>query len=198
MQTRATDTQQKRAGKKKALFSIHRLVFMGIMVSLSIVLGKFLAFNIGGVLRFSLENLPIIFTGVALGPISGLVVGLVADLIGCFMVGYEINPFVLVASGLIGLLSGLCYKGMNSKSLLLNLSVPLFVAHFIGSVIVKTYGLAEFYLTSQGMGFFTLMGYRGINYLIVGIVELFVIYMLMRSRGIGKQIAKLKGKEENK
>jgi hypothetical protein len=42
------------------------------------------------------------------------------------------------------------------------------------------------------------MGYRGINYLIVGIVELFVIFMLMRSRGISKQIAKLRGKEESK
>ena len=198
MQNKATDTQQKRAGKKKALFSIHRLVFMGIMVSLSIVLGKFLAFNIGGVLRFSLENLPIIFTGVALGPISGLVVGLISDLVGCFMVGYEINPFVLVASGLIGLLSGLCYKGMNTKSILLNLSIPLLVAHFIGSVVVKTYGLAEFYLTTQNIGFFTLMGYRAINYLIVGAVELSILFLLVRSKGIKKQIERLKGKEENK
>ncbi len=200
MQTKATDTQQKRAGRKKALFSIHRLVFMGIMVSLSIVLGKYLAFNLGGVLRFSLENLPILFTGIALGPLSGCAVGLVSDLIGCLLVGYEINPFILVASGLIGLLSGLCYKGMNSKLLLLNVGVPVFIAHFIGSVVVKTYGLAEFYLTTQEIGFFTLMGYRALNYLLVGVVELVLIYMLMKSRGVNKQIAKLKskGKEENK
>lgn len=202
METKVTDTQQKRAGRNKALFSIHRLVFMGVMVSLSIVFGKYLAFNVGGVIRFSLENLPILFTGIALGPLSGCAVGLVADFVGCLMVGYEINPFVLIASGLIGLISGLCYKGISSKLLLLNIGLPVFVAHFIGSVVVKTYGLAEFYLTTQNIGFFTLMGYRAINYLIVGIVELILIYILMKSKGVNAQISKLKGKgkrkEENK
>lgn len=188
MQNQENETKKKGKG---APFSIHKLVFMGIMVALSIVFGKLLAFPHGGVIRFSLENLPILFTGIALGPIYGGFVGLTADLIGCLLVGYEINPIITIASVLIGVLSGLCYKGLHTKNTLPRLTLAVCVSHIVGSIIIKTYGLSEFYMATQNMGFFTLMGWRFLNYLVVGAVELFLLYMLLRSKSVSAQIKKL-------
>ena len=55
--------------------NLQRIAVVGIFSALSIILGKLLAFNIGELFRVSLENLPIIFIGIALGPIFGAVVG---------------------------------------------------------------------------------------------------------------------------
>ena len=48
------------------------LTACALMVALSIVCGKLLAFNVGTILRFSFENLPILLASVAFGPHSCL------------------------------------------------------------------------------------------------------------------------------
>ena len=42
--------------------------------------------------------------GLWLGPVAGGVCGLCADIIGCFMKGYAVNPFITVAAILWGVL----------------------------------------------------------------------------------------------
>ena len=79
--------QTKGVSNKKAKGAIYRLTIMSIMIALSMVLGKLLAINFGGAIRFSFENLPIIFVSIALGPIEGAITGVTADLLGCLMVG---------------------------------------------------------------------------------------------------------------
>ncbi|MBP3583660.1 MAG: folate family ECF transporter S component, partial [Clostridia bacterium] len=79
---------------KKAQLPLQLAVALSMLAAISIILGKYLAFGIGNVLRFSFENLPIAFAGIAFGPIAGALVGAVADLIGCLLVGYEINWLV--------------------------------------------------------------------------------------------------------
>ena len=74
---------------------------------MSIVLGKVLAFNIGDFFRVSLENLPIIFIGIAFGPLWGAVVGAVADLVGCFIVGYTVNPIITLGAMTVGAIAGI-------------------------------------------------------------------------------------------
>ena len=80
-------------------------VFSALLAAISIVCGKYLAFNMGDFLRFSFENLPIIFAGMAFGPLIGALVGVVADLVGCLLVGYAINPIITVGAAAIGLIS---------------------------------------------------------------------------------------------
>ena len=60
-------------------------------------------------MRFSFENTPIIFAGMIFGPIVEALVGTVADLVGCVMVAYEINPLVTLGAALIGLISGIVF-----------------------------------------------------------------------------------------
>ena len=80
-------------------------VLLAMMVAISILMGKYLAINMGETLRFSLENTPIILSGIAFGPLAGAAVGIVADLVGCLMVGYTINPIVTLGAAVIGILT---------------------------------------------------------------------------------------------
>ena len=182
---------------KKALFSTRIVCFMGLMVALSIVLGKVLAFNIGDMIRFSLENLSIIFSGIALGPLGGLIVGVVSDLVGCLIVGYAINPYVTLGAALIGAVSGVAYKATSALSTLPRVIISVTLSHTVGSIFVKTIGLAEFYLQEEQMSFLTLLGYRTVAYVLISIIECTIIYFLIKSKSIKAQLTKLIGKEKS-
>ena len=165
-------------------------VFSALLAAISIVCGKYLAFNAGEFIRFSFENLPIIFAGMAFGPIIGAAVGIVADLVGCLLVGYAINPIITLGAGVIGLLSGIYYfvskKGGKGVSVI-KLSATVFIAHFIGSVIIKSFGLSVFY----DLPLIILMLWRLLNYLIVGIVEGIILYHLIKNKRLAHEIASI-------
>ena len=159
------------------------------MVAISILMGKYLAIRGGDVMRFSLENTPIILSGIAFGPGAGALVGLVADLVGCIMVGYTINPLVTLGAVAIGLISGfvpriLAKININGK---LSLAITVAVAHLVGSVVIKTLGLSSYY----DMPFIILMLWRALNYLIVGALDGIVVHILLSRKEIDKQIKEL-------
>ena len=176
--------------KKSTGRSLKLIVVLSLMSALSIIFGKYRAFNVGTVLRFSLENLPIVFSGLAFGPLAGAVVGLVSDLIGCLLVGYEINPLVTLGAAVIGLSAGavrLLFPKLT-KRLWLTVLLSELIAHLLGSVVIKTVGLAVYY----SMPFIILMLWRLLNYLIIGIIEGALIYVLMKNPAIGKEITSIK------
>lgn len=166
-------------------------VSLAMLAAISIVLGKYLAIPGGEVLRFSFENLPIIFAGVAFGPVSGALVGAVADLVGCLLVGYTVNPLVTLGAVSIGIVSGVSHLLLSRTSLPHSLKIAITVAsaHLIGSVIIKTFGLSQWY----DMPFIILMLWRLLNYVIVGSLEGALIFVLMRNKLILGEISSLKG-----
>lgn len=168
-------------------------VILAMLAAISIICGKYLAIRGGDVMRFSLENMPIIFAGIAFGPVAGAIVGVIADLIGCLMVAYPINPLVTVGAAVIGAVSGIVpmlLKKINLKERWITV-ITVAAAHLLGSVVIKTFGLAVYY----DMPFFVLMLWRALNYLIVGSLDGAVVYLLMRNKGIKMQIKEL-GKGE--
>lgn len=185
---------EKQKNQKKgrvALFgTLKVMVATALLVAMSIVLGKYLAINVGEVLRFSFENLTIILAGVMFGPMIGLVAGVAADLIGCLLVGYAVNPLVTLGAAAIGFVSGICYCLIKKTKLpyWLKMLLPVLAAHIIGSVIIKTFGLSAFYDMPLGI----LMLWRALNYLIVGAVEYVLIYFVMKNKSIISQFDFLK------
>ena len=170
------------------------LVMCALMAAFSIVLGKYLAINGGEVLRFSFENLPIIFAGIAFGPIAG-VVGVVADLLGCLMVGYPINLLVTVGAGLVGVVSGclsLVFRRLPRFPLILKTVITVLSSHAVGSVVVKTVGLSAFYSMPLGI----LMLWRLLNYVIIGSLEIVILYFLLRNRSIEGYIKRFRRKKK--
>ena len=110
---------------------IHRLTLMGIMIALSITFGKLIALNFGGAIRFSFENLPIMIASIALGPIEGAITGVTADVIGCFIVGYEINPMVTLGAGAVGLLAGLVYRATGYLPNIVRVLLSVLSSHIL-------------------------------------------------------------------
>lgn len=156
------------------------LVAASFLVALSIVCGKYLAIPVGTVMRFSFENLPILLAGMMLGPAIGVLTGVVADLLGCILVGYAINPAVTLGAAVIGLLGGSCYRFLPKFSLFLRILLSVLAAHLIGSVLIKTWGLAVFY----DMPFYLLLLWRFLNYAIVGGAESLLLYYLLKNKTI--------------
>ncbi len=168
-----------RTKQKVALFgSLRTLVVSAIFVALSIILGKYLAIPGGNVLRFSFENLPVLLSGIAFGPFVGMAVGIVADLLGSLLRGYDINLILTLGAAVIGLVGGILFRLSRSLAELPRVILTVAVAHLLGSVVVKTLGLALFY----DMPLYELMLWRLLNYIIVGALEIAIIYPLMRNK----------------
>ena len=179
---------------KKRNKNLRLTATLAMLTALSIILGKYLAIRGGDVMRFSLENMPIIFAGMAFGPVAGALVGVVADLVGCLMVGYTVNPAVTLGAAAIGLIAGLLprllYKARLDERLVTVITVA--AAHLIGSVIIKTLGLAAYY----DMPFTLLLLWRLLNYAIVGALDGVTVQVLLNNKGIRMQINEMKGEDK--
>lgn len=168
--------------KKEKKFVIFKtlsiLAASAVLAAISIVLGKYLAIPVGEVMRFSFENLPIILAGMLFGAPVGTAVGACADLIGCVLVGYTVNPAVTAGACAIGFISGVVYRFLSHSPLSVRVTVSVISAHFLGSVIIKTLGLSAFY----SIPFYALFLWRLLNYAIVGVLEGAILLYLLKNR----------------
>ena len=162
------------------------MVTLAALCAIGIILGKFLAFNVTEFMRFSLENITIIFSGIVFGPFLGAAVGAVQDLVGCIAVGYAINPIITLGSALNGLVSGYIFKLSRPLPLPVRIAASVISSHMLGSVLVKSLGLAIFYSLPFGV---TVL-WRILNYIIVGTAEAFLLYILLKSKQLLAQINK--------
>ena len=171
--------------KRISLFgSLRVMVMASLLAAISIVCGKYLAIPGGNIMRFSFENLPVLLGGLAFGPFVGACIGAVADLCGSIMVGYDINPIITLGAASIGLVSGLIFRVGRSLSCTHRLVLSVTVAHLCGSVLIKTVGLHAFFALPLG----ELMLWRLVNYVIVGALEYFILYTLLKNRTVRTQL----------
>lgn len=167
------------------LGSTRTITVMALFAALSIVLGKFLAINFLSSYRISLENLPIIVAAAAYGPVAGAIVGVLADLIGCVLVGYAINPIITAGAAAIGIITGILTMRIRGseqkpagKTLVIRMFTAVLAAHFVGSVIIKTVGIYYFY----PQPFIILFSMRFAIYLFTAFIEGFILYILYRRK----------------
>lgn len=168
------------------------LCLAALLAALSFLLGLIAkAIQGTGPLRITFEGLPVVFAGVALGPILGAVVGVVADLLSCLLSGQAPLPLITVGAAAVGAVPGLLAlllfrKGRPFAERVPFLTVLLFdgCAHAIGSVIIKSLALSRFY------GFNTLL-WRLPIYLVIVAVESYLLYMLLRSSAVRRELERL-------
>ena len=177
------------ASKKRLRNNLQLLAVSAFLAALSIICGKYLALSLGNVLRFSFENLPILLAGMMFGPVAGALVGAVADLVGCLMVGYTINPLVTLGAVCIGVLGGLLFRLTRRLPLLWQTCLTVILAHLVASVIVKTFGLAAYY----NMPLHILMLWRLLNYVIVGVAEWLLLYTVLNNKALRRRFEELRG-----
>ncbi|MGI6527893.1 MAG: folate family ECF transporter S component [Caldicoprobacterales bacterium] len=123
-----------------------KVAFSGMFIALSIVFTRFFSYMvvIGGAqtVRLSFGDLPLILSGIVLGPFYGGLTGALADLIG-----FPFNPqgsyfpgFTLTAA-LSGLLPGLMGILLKRKWSWMSLTIAISITMIITSLILNTYWL---------------------------------------------------------
>lgn len=175
--------------------SLQGLCFSALLTAMSIVLGKFLQIPnpFQEFIRISFENLPILMAGITLGPIAGAFVGIVADLVGCLLYGYAINPIITIGAASVGIVSGItAYIVKNPLAVKIVISVV--TSHMVGSVLIKSWGLAVWYLDKYGLGYWEFVAWRLINYVLVATAEGIIIYLLLKNKAFRNQIERMRKK----
>ena len=173
--------------------NLRALCVAAVLAAMSLVLGKFLQIPnpFQQVIRISFENLPILFAGITMGPFVGALVGVVADLLGCALYGYAINPIITLGGAAVGFLAGTVSHFVVKKHLLAKVIASAVTAHLVGSVVIKSLGLAAWYLGSFGMGLAELMLWRLLTYVIIAVAEIAILYLLLRHRALQKQLERM-------
>lgn len=160
--------------KLKGRSSALTLAVLGILVALSIVLGKVLSVTVGA-FRVSLENLPVILAAVWFGPVAGMAVGVLADVVGSLLVGFVINPMITVGAGAVGLVAGVAFKVFAKMATTERLGLAVFWAHLVGSVVIKSVGLRVYY------GYpWSVLWLRLPLYVVIGVIEMVILREILR------------------
>ncbi len=151
---------------------------------MSIILGKFAAINIGDTLRFSFENLPIMLASFLFGPLWGGACGLVADILGCILRGYAINPGITAAAVIMGIIPGVMTRYVFKNIKTVSVLISGLTSHVVCSMIIKTVALHIYYSTPYG----ALLLQRVPTYIVIGLLEPYLCSLLMRNKAIKKEI----------
>ena len=168
---------------KKSIYSFSpkKIAFAAMLVAMSVIIGIFCKnfMNFGlGLFRVTFENLPIILAAVYLGPIVGGFVGIATDLISYLLSSQIYPPNLIVTLGamMIGVVAGLVPVLIVRKRGYIQIIVSALFAHLIGSMIIKSIGLYQFYGIAV---LWRIPLYGGI-----ASVEIFIMCMLYKNRNI--------------
>jgi len=167
--------------------SPYALVFSALLVAMS-VSGKVFAFNIGEAFRISYENLPVILSGIAFGPLVGALVGVMSDLCGCLAVGYAVNPIITLGCAALGATAGFSALLSPSRFGKLTLALSDVSAHILGSILIKSVGIAVYYGAEKG--FFLLLISRLVNYVPIMVLEILILFCLFANKYIKKELGR--------
>ena len=151
--------------QKKQTWNVKTLVFMALLVAMHLVLTRVLVIDLGAY-RISVGSVCTILAGLWLGPVAGGVCGFASDIIGCFMKGYAVNPFITVAASLWGVLPALVRPLIANKKKTgktVGICVSIVVTAILSSLVLTTAGL----VIMLGYNFYAIMPGRLIQFAIM-------------------------------
>lgn len=167
-----------------------------ILAALSIILGKFLSIPIGNSIRIGFENLPIVIASIFFGPVVGAATAVVADIVGCILHGYAINPIITLGALCIGLISGFVYRQMLKRSAetissdnrihWVRIFVSVIFAYAVGSMVIKSIGLYVAYGTPMKT-----IAFRVVTASISAVIDTTIIWLLMQNKGLMRELGRI-------
>ena len=170
--------------------SVRVLCLSAMLCAMSYVLAYLAKMIFGlGPVRFTLENLPIIFGGVSFGPFVGAMIATAADLCSCLAAGQGPNPLVLVGSISIGLVSGAVGRYIFKSRRFVSLLLVELITHVIGSLIIKSLALHIFYGYAP-----VLLLPRIPVYAVIIVIEAYALRLLFRNRQIRTLLERIRRK----
>lgn len=165
--------------------STRALTVAAMLTAMSVAIGifckNFLNFD-GGLFRITFENLPILLAGILYGPIPGALVGVATDLISYLLSSqaYPPNLIVTVGAAAVGAIAGLFSRYILRRRGRRQIILSCAAAHFVGSMLIKTAGLYQYY------GILVL--WRFPLYLGIAAVEISILCMLFSRRSFRRLV----------
>ena len=144
------------------------------------------SFTIAPFLRVSFENLPIIFSGIAFGPLVGFAVGVCADLIsGLVVYGGGWLPGVTLGAGCVGLFAGLINSFLPLKKDYVKLGFSVLVPHIIGNMLIKS----ATFMIAYGTPIVQLW-LRVPLYTVIAVIEYCLLLVITKNSTVKRMISK--------
>ncbi len=126
----------------KTTIDTRTLVFMALLIAMQIILSKVVSVDLGFA-RVTISSLPTILAGLWFGPVAGGLCGMAADILGCLLKGFAINPLITLSTmtwGVIPALMSPLMKGTRiQKTVYLCLSIVC--CAISGTLVLTTWGL---------------------------------------------------------
>jgi riboflavin transporter len=157
------------------------LVLASVFVGINIVLTRLGAIMLfSGSVRLSFGNIPLILSGMMLGPTVGAMTGVVSDLLG-FLInshGSAFHPGFTLSAALTGFVPGMVTMlSFKNKYSLFNVILSNLLIYFIISAGLNTYWLTHLI----GQGFFILFPARLITHGIITLINIPIILILVKA-----------------
>lgn len=136
--------------------SVRKLTISAALIAMQIILARISGFYVNEGLRISIEGIPIILAGVWLGPIYGMIVGGLSDVLGSVLSGYgtyfpllSVGPMLF--GGLVGVGAKYLLHGMgNGWRYALRFVAIAILAGAINSLLYGTWALTVYYSVILG------------------------------------------------
>ena len=163
-------------------FSTRTITTAAMLTAVSVVIGiickNFLTFNI--YYRFTLENLPVILSGLIYGPVTGALVGVSADVVSCLCsTNPAVNPVITIGAACVGLSAGIVPRYIIKRPGLSQIVLAEVLAHLVGQVGIKSIGKILWF----GMPWWGMFIGLGVS-IVAGAVECMAIKLIMNRLGI--------------
>jgi ECF transporter S component (folate family) len=188
--TEKGDTLGRISADLRAFGNVRVLCLAAMLCAMSYVLAYVAKMIFGlGPVRFTLENLPIVFGAVGFGPLVGALIAAGADLCSCIASGQGPNPLILVGSISVGLISGTVGRYILKSRRFLSLLLIELLTHTVASLIIKSLALHLYY----GYALVVLLP-RIPVYIAVMAIEAYAMWLLYRNRQVRTLLERIKKK----
>lgn len=173
-----------KTNKPQKLMTTKTLAYCALLAALSVVLARLVIPMPNAFTRFSIEAVPIFLSGMLFGPVAGALVGFSADFVGCLFSGYGYNPIFCVPPIIYGLCGGILTMITGKKTNLLGLIIGFLVPVLLGSIGYQSFTLAAVYspMESYKASVLYFLASRGVQFGVTAVVDVLVIYLLLKSR----------------
>ena len=162
--------------------STRTLAYCSLLVALNVVLSRLIGLMPDPSTRFSIEAIPIFLAGLFFGPVAGGMVGFSADFVGCLFSAFGYNPIFCIPPILYGVFGGLLRHFIAKKTSIWRLALSFLPPVLLGSILYQSATLAYMYYEGAFLeGFLIKLSTRSIQFGITLVIDVAVIYLLMRT-----------------
>ena len=184
--------------QKKNKISTKYLAFCALLVALSVVMARVLCFATPNGIRWSADKFPLFLAGLLFGPVLGALTGFAADFLGSIL-QFGFNPLLCPPAILYGLFGGLLRHFIRRNPSILRLGLSYLLPVVLGSILYQSAMLSYFYFEGTfGAGFAYYLGTRTFQFSIMLVVEVAILYLLLKTNMFTRMGLWTPGKEENK